>query len=199
MLDRTIPFFNTILRCDQYKNTKITLPPGFSFRMFQKGDEKLWAALEYEIGDFNSLEEAENYFISTYCSNENELRKRCLFVINASNKVVGSCIAWHDKKGTENVASLHWLVVSPSYQGQKLGKALCQKTMEIFQSLQEMPVYIHTQPWSYKAILLYINMGFQLQKQDTFANYKNQYEDTMRTLKNILNESQYDLLVSHSI
>ena len=54
MLDRTIPFYNTILRCDRYLTTTPILHNGYEFRMYQDGDERKWAQLEYEIGDFVS-------------------------------------------------------------------------------------------------------------------------------------------------
>ena len=70
--------------------------------------------------------------------------------------------------------------------------------MELFNKLNEFPVYIHTQPWSYKAIFLYIHQGFLLQITDTFANYDNQYLPAMKTLKNILSKHQYTELVTYS-
>ena len=55
MLDRTIPFYNTILRCDHYDCQKPVLPEGFSIVSYKPGYEKAWAELEYAIGDFDSL------------------------------------------------------------------------------------------------------------------------------------------------
>lgn len=199
MLDRNLPFYNIILKCNCYKSSEILLPKGFRFKQFHEGDEKAWAKLEYEIGDFESIDEAEEYFISNYCGDINVLKKRCVFIENDKNEIVGSCIAWKDKKETATVASLHWLIVTPDYQGKKLGKSLCQKTMQIFHEMNEYPVYIHTQPWSYKAILLYIHQGFQLQMTDSFSHYENQYIQAMDTLKSILPEQQYHELVSNSI
>jgi hypothetical protein len=51
--------------------------------------------------------------------------------------------------------------------------------MNIYAERQGLPVYIHTQPWSWKAILLYISLGFKLQKTDTFSYYENEYEKAM--------------------
>ena len=165
MLDRTIPFYNTILRCDRYLTTTPILHNGYEFRMYQDGDERKWAQLEYEIGDFDSVDEAEQYFISTYCSKKAlDITERCVFVVNEKNEIVGSCIAWKELRNDTLVASLHWLVVSPQYQGKGIGKALCQKVMQIFVVNDEFPVYIHTQPWSYKAIILYVRQGFKIQK-----------------------------------
>ena len=196
MLDRTIPFYNTILRCDRYLNAEPALQNGYEFRMYQSGDEQKWAQLEYEIGDFDSAEEAEQYFISTYCSNKTlDVAKRCVFAVNEKNEIVGSCIAWKDLRGDELVASLHWLVVSTQHQGKGIGKALWQKVMQILLEKDEFPVYIHTQPWSYKAILLYIRQGFKIQKTDTFSQYENQFDLAMNTLKKVLPENHYEELM----
>lgn len=198
MLDRTIPFYNMIMRCDRWQAAEVLLPEGFRIKSYDPGDEKAWAELEYEIGDFQSPNEAERYFTDTYCTDEDELKKRTLFLANEAGRIVGSCIAWRDRKGTESVASLHWLVVSPSYQKRGLGKALCRKMLERFWKLGEFPVYLHTQPWSYEAILLYVRQGFQLCRSDGFADYENQYAQAMGTLKNILPAESYQELLAHS-
>ena len=170
MLDRTIPFYNTILRCDNYQYKDAVLPKGFSIVPYKSGYEKAWAELEYSIGDFESLEEAESYFISTYLQN-GSMMNNILFLLNEDNQVVGSCIAWQDKRKESIVSSLHWLVVDEEYHGRGLGKALCNATMNIFKEQENLPVYIHTQPWSWKAIFLYLSIGFKLQKTDTFSHY----------------------------
>ena len=198
MVDRSIPYYNLILKCNKICTTPALLPEGYSFKMYTEGDEKYWANLEYEIGDFSSVEEAEIYFKTNYCNQIDELKKCCVFVVNACGDVIGSCIAWHDMKGNDIVASLHWLVVSPEHQGKHIGLALCQKVMNIFKGHNETPIYIHTQPWSYKAILLYIKLGFKIQKTDTFSHYENQYKKAIKTLKNLLSESQFNQIILSS-
>jgi len=91
-------------------------------------------------------------------------------------RIVGSCIAGNDLRYSDEVASLHWLVVSPKFQLKGIGKALCKKVMQIFSKNNKTPIYIHTQPWSYKAIMLYIDQDFVLQKTDstkTHIQWKN--------------------------
>ncbi len=198
MIDRSIPYYNMILKCNEICLTSVLLPEGYSFKTYNKGDEKHWAELEYEIGDFSSVEEAETYFRRNYCKQIDELKKRCVFVVDDKGNVVGTCIAWHDLKDKATVASLHWLVVSPKHQGKHIGLALCQKVMEIFKKSGEFPVYIHTQPWSYKAIFLYTKLGFKIQKTDTFSYYENQYVQALETLKTILTESQITQLIKYS-
>lgn len=198
MIDRSIPYYNLILRCDKIHTHSVSLPGNYHFKMYDDGDEKHWAELECEIGDFSSDEEAETYFRRNYCTQIDELKKRCVFVVDDKGNVVGSCIAWHDLKDKATVASLHWLVVSPKHQGKHIGLALCQKVMEIFKEFEEAPIYIHTQPWSYKAIFLYTKLGFKIQKTDTFSHYENEYDKVLETLKSVLTESQINQLISDS-
>lgn len=198
MIDRGIPYYNLMLKCTKICTTPVSLPKGYSFKMYDVGDEKHWAKLENKIGDFSSIEEAEMYFKTNYCNQIAELKNRCVFVVDTHGDIVGSCIAWHDSKDNDTVASLHWLVVSPEHQGKHIGLALCQKVMEIFSEYGETPIYIHTQPWSYKAILLYIKLGFKIQKTDTFSRYENQYKKAIKTLENLLPERQFNQIILSS-
>lgn len=195
--DRSIPFCNVILRCDHYGAPAARLPEGFRFAAYRPGMERDWARLEAEIGDFDSAAEAEAYFAEAYLSRPDELAARGVFVENAAGEVVGSCIAWHDNRRGAPVASLHWLVVGPKWQGRGLGRALAARTMEIFAQKGETPVYLHTQPWSWKAILLYMQLGFRLQRSDAFAAYENQTEQALRTLQAVLTPEQYAFVCAH--
>lgn len=198
-LDRTIPFYNLILRCDGWQGTAEPPPEGFRLRGFRPGDEDAWAALECKIGDFASREEARDYFIRTYGPHPRDLARRCVFAVDGQGRAVGTCTAWRDPgaDGGE-VASLHWLAVSPGQQGMGLGRALCRKTLSIFRELGEFPVYIHTQPWSWKALLLYVREGFLLQRAGTFGGYENQYAQGMAVLAEILPEEVCRELVRRS-
>ena len=197
MLDRTIPFCNTIMKCSDYSPRHVELPDGFSIVSYQRGYEKEWAKLEYAIGDFDSLEVAEKYFVETYLQ-KTESFPNILFAMNKDNEIIGSCIAWQDMRGTNSVSSLHWLVVDERYQRIGLGRALCIAVMNIYVERGALPVYIHTQPWSWKAILLYTSLGFKLQKTDAFSHYENEYEKAMIELGKIVTAEQYELLKQSS-
>lgn len=199
VLDRSIPFFNVLMRCDAFDGAEPALPDGYRFAAYQPGYEKDWARMEKAVGDFDTEREAETYFLDTYGKAPDELRRRCAMVAEASGRIVGSCIAWRDPRGDADVASLHWLVVDPQAQGRGLGRALAVRTMQIFAENGELPVYIHTQPWSWKAILLYDSIGFRLQKTDTFSHYENQYSRVMETLRTVLREDQYERLAARAM
>ena len=194
MLDRTIPFYNTIMKCTDYRHRNVELPDGFSIVSYRDGYEKEWAKLEYAIGDFGSAAEAEEYFAETYLQDP-ELFPNILFIINKDRDTAGSCIAWRDTQGINRVSSLHWLVVDEQYQGIGLGRALATAVMNIYADQGALPVYIHTQPWSWKAILLYLSLGFKLQKTETFSHYENEYGKAMGALGKVVREDQYELML----
>ena len=199
MLDRSIPYYNTILKCTRWEPAAVCLKDGYLIRPYRPGDEAAWARLEHGIGDFDSREEALSYFSRTYLRGEPRDLERVFFAEEtASGQAVGSVIAWRDPRAGETAASLHWLIVDPPHQGSGLGKALLQTAMNWYQAAGELPVYLHTQPWSHKAILLYVHQGFRLQKTDTFSHYENQYDGAMRTLRDLLSQEDYQTLLQRS-
>lgn len=181
--DRTIPFYNIILRCDRWERQPIRLPEGYAIRTYLPGDEKAWAEMETAVGDFDSAAEAEAYFRETYLSDPAKARERCFFAADPQGCAIGSCLAWHDDRRGTPAASLHWLIVDEACRRKGIGRALCFAVMNTFAERGELPVYAHTQPWSWPAVLLYLQLGFRWQRTDTFSHYENQYEQAMRALE----------------
>ncbi len=196
MPDRTIPFYNMILKCTQYDQKHIILPDGYQIVSYQPGFEADWARMEYSAGDFENEKEAADCFCDKYLIGHS--RDDILFLLEKTGSVIGSCIAWTDDRKGIPVNSLHWLIVDQNFQGKHLGRYLCESAMNRFYRRGGEPVYIHTQPWSWKAVLLYCSLGFRLQKSDSFSNYTNQYDNAMETLKTILSEEQINILTEGS-
>lgn len=198
MLDRTIPYYDIIMRCDRILPMEIKLPEGYAIRTYQPGDEAAWAALMCAVGEQTDLVDAKAEFTRRYLADET-LTNRIFFAVDAERTIVGTAIAWeHDPRGM-NVRALHWVAVHPAHQRKGLGKALCQTCLRLFRREDNaLPVYLHTQPWSWKAILLYIKLGFKLQPKDTFCNHQNQYAQAMATLKSIVTPEQYAKMEANS-
>ena len=177
MLDRSIPYYNLIMK----KNTPTAfdtpaLPPQFELHTYRPGVQQQWAELEHEIGDFPSVQEASAYFSQTYLSGPKLLAQRGVFVSDKkSGGLVGACIAWFDEQNGALVSSLHWLITKEAYQGRGIGSALIAAALNIYEQENAFPVYLHTQPWSHQAVRLYHKFGFQLMKRESFAGYENQY------------------------
>lgn len=182
------------MRCDNYVPREVDLPEDVDIVGYRPGFELAWAKLEHALGDFESIEEARKYFVTTYLQDVS-MTNRIMFAVRG-DRVVGSCIAWRDERGTEEVASLHWLVVDEESRGIGIGRALSVAVMNFFACAGELPVYIHTQPWSWKAILLYRSIGFDIVSYDTFGGYTNEFATAMKVLREILPDSTHQILFS---
>lgn len=177
MLDRSIPYYNIIMKKNAPTTVSVlALPPQFELHTYRPGVQQQWAELEHEIGDFPSVQAASAYFSQTYLSRPDLLAQRGIFVSDKkSGGLVGACIAEFDDQNGVPVSSLHWLITKEAYQGSGIGSALIAAALNIYEQENAFPVYLHTQPWSYQAIRLYHKFGFQLMKQESFAGYENQY------------------------
>lgn len=99
----------------------------------------------------------------------------------------GVCMAWTEA-GTDGslIPSLHWLAVRDAKKGQGIGTALVREALRVFAGRGEVPVFLHTQPWSYEAVGLYLKAGFFLCRSETFGTHKNQFQEGIRILEQYL-------------
>lgn len=186
------------MRCEKFIPNDLKLPEGYSFERYRPGFEDDWAEMEYAIGDFESVEKAKEYYVNNFMQDIDELKKRGVFIVDKTGKMVGSILSWLDKRGKVPAYALHWLVVSPDHQGLGLGKSAFHRGLELFNELNEYPVYLHTQPWSWTALFIYVKEGFRFQKTRSFALYENQYDKAFETLKGLMPAEKYEYLKEHS-
>jgi ribosomal protein S18 acetylase RimI-like enzyme len=195
----SMEYKNVLMRCSKINEEAMTsLPDGFSFKLYEDGDEKLWADIEIAIGEFlyMTTEQVEDYFRNEYFDNKDKLYERCLFVLDANKNPVGTCIAWYDRKDNHYIPSIHWIAVNPKIQANGIGRALLTETMKIFIKNGETPVYLHTQPWSYKAIKLYLDFGFYAMMNETFSDFVNEYNDVKSILKDYMTSEYYETFIN---
>lgn len=198
MIDKTIPYYNILMVYRGGCGDSVHLPQGYALRAYQPGDEAAWARMEYAVGDFESESAALAYFTQHFLCDRAALGQRMTLAIDPEGRVVGSCFAWRNEKAEKPFSVLHWLVVDPAHQGKGLARALCVRTLEIFESLGESPVYLHTQPWSYKAVRLYDSVGFRMMKGKTPFACENQYRQAMTALKPLLTQDTLGRLETFS-
>jgi ribosomal protein S18 acetylase RimI-like enzyme len=189
MLDKSIPYFNIIMKRPAGASLPhYGLPVGFSFEWYISGMEVDWAAIEASVGEFDNNKESLNFFKNEYLSHSEELKNRLLFVLNQERKPVGTITGWWNFTGERRNLSIHWFAVQKEYQGLGIGKALVTECIRNLQVLEgDKDIYLHTQTWSYKAIALYLKSGFNIEVKETFSHYKNDYEQALPILQELLN------------
>ncbi|MGE8207335.1 GNAT family N-acetyltransferase [Heyndrickxia sp. NPDC080065] len=188
MLDKSIPYFNVIMkRPAGNPPPDFLLPEGFSFVWFTEGKEQKWAEIEASVGEFSNTEDALSYFQKTYIPFLDELKKRLLFVQDREGNEVGTITCWWDITGAKRDAAIHLFAVKKEYQCLGLGKALVSECINRLLQLEgDKAIFLHTQTWSYKAIGLYLKVGFNIVEEGSFAQYKNEYEQAIPLLKEVI-------------
>ena len=185
-VDKTIPFKDIIMRNDNPQLYDPVLPEGYTLDTYKDGDEYAWAKMEVYAGDFATEEKAVQYFRDIHLCKKDEVMKRFVAVRNKDGLCVSSCFAWKTNRKGEPAAALQWLVTMPGYEGLGLARAAAAETVNRYYRMGEKPVYLHTQPWSYKALWLYYQHGFKIVRNDTFQAFGNDCDEALEILDKLI-------------
>lgn len=187
MLDKTLPYAEIWMTRPLQQNVPITpLAEGFEFRFYQKEDESAWAEIETSVGEFQTTDEALEYFQQNFAPYPEELERRMFFVETKKGEKVATCTAWRKKSREQVYPVFHWLAVKPDYQGKGLAKALTARVLQEFPTLHtDGPIHLHTQTWSHQAIALYKKMGFTFIAENLDGTPNPDYEKVMQVLSKL--------------
>ena len=98
MLDKSIPYKDLIMKWDGNRQCllPVCVPPGYRLRTWREGDQKNWARIQKEAGEFGdmTLEQTEAWFLQEYGDRKEELSFRCLFAESMDKEADGVCMAW---------------------------------------------------------------------------------------------------------
>jgi FR47-like protein len=77
------------------------------------------------------------------------------------------------------------------YEGQGLGRAVLSKIMRKLDT-EDYPVYLHTQPGSFRAIKLYSDFGFKLLKGGQIGHRTNELEKCLPILSAFIPKKDFE-------
>ena len=163
MIDRSLPFFPiTLCKTDTNEYPRYTLPQGYTFDFYKKGDEEAWAKLECELGQFESVEKGVTHFWKTFFDDSSlRLEDRMLFVRDPQGEAVATATLWDGMFLGKREQRLHWIAVSDRCVGKGIAKALICRLLDMYRELgYEGFIYLLTATWYYPAINIYKKFGF---------------------------------------
>jgi GNAT superfamily N-acetyltransferase len=200
MLDKTVPFYTIIMKRPYVKvPTPITLPEGYKIRNYKPGDEVSWAEIQTAVLEFDNIEQALNCHHG-YLSRMGDLTKRQMFVESPNGILIATATAWYDESPQGKIPVVHALSCRPEYQGNGFGRAIAIKMLECFDELDNgLDVCLDTQTWSYKAVELYLSLGFVPMKQAVFNETRNEYEKALPVLEKCMRRESYKQFVETAI
>ena len=151
-----------MVREDLLDIPQYALPVGYQIRLFEKGDEHIWARIETSVDEFKDEQAALEHFTKEFGAHLADMTMRCLFIENEAGEAIATTTAWYgDLHGDGEIAGrIHWVGVIPDYQGKKLSKPLLSAAMNILAN-HHSTAYLTSQTTSYQAINLYLNYGFE--------------------------------------
>jgi len=188
VLDKTVPYAGLYMRrAPGGAIPSYELPAGYKFAFYRDGDEADWAKIESSVLEFDSEFAALMYFREHYIPFRGELRQRCVFIETAEGEKVATGTAWWSDIYGDRRPWLHWIGVRPEYQGLGLGKAIITRVTELMTEIEgDVPIYLKTQTWSYKAISIYLICGYEpCDEKLLYRNRKDNLKKAMRVLKRL--------------
>jgi len=199
MLDRSIPFKHIIMRIPVKDILRLCtappiLPDGYTVREYQDGDAVHWADIEAAVEEFESFDKAYSYFNTIFLPQMETLHTRCLFILSPDKIPVATASVWFADTESEHQAQLHWVAVSPKYQGLGLGYAVAALATILLHELDpNEPGWLHTQSWSHKAVKIYHLLGYRMQRNIEMISsvndnmlpirYQNDFSEAMALLE----------------
>lgn len=188
MLDKSLPWHSFIMSLEpSHRMQQVVLPEGYSIRPYEgEQDELAWAKIETAVGEFDSVEEAVQCH-KHYLAELEELKKRQWFVVDEYDRAVATCTVWWS--GEDKVPCIHALSCLPELQGKGLGKAVAIKAISSTIMEDKRTIWLETQTWSWKAISLYLGIGFVPHRKVSFNETLNEFETAYEVISTKLDEN----------
>ncbi len=186
MMDKTIEFHKILMRRKAGAGLKqYGLPEGYAYSFFEKGDEKAWVDIEHSVQEFKTKKAAASYFKERYLPFNEELERRCLFIRDPNGIKIATFTVWWEYIGQRRYPWVSWVGVKPNFHGKGIGKALVYQGMKLLIDIEgDVETYLKTQTWSYKAVNIYKEQGFEIVKEKLDCNWdSDDYDKMMSVLK----------------
>ena len=181
-LENGIPEKNLFMMCKALNFNAISeLSDEYHVRTCRRDELDIWKEMPFD--DVKSAKEYNGfmteYFNDVYGSKEDLFFQKCLFVCDKNDTPIGTCFAW---KAYEKISTIHWFKVRKNYEGLGIGRALLSIVMRSIKE-NDYPVFLHTQPSSFRAIKLYSDFGFAFLTDPIIGYRKNDLEECLTILK----------------
>ena len=191
MTEEQIPDLNLFMMCGDVNIEAFSeLPEGFCFDRCRRDELEIWKAMPFDRPDAAAIGYMTDYFGKVYADREEEFFRRCLFVRNAQGEPVATCFLW---RAYGRITTLHWLKVKKGYEDRGIGRALLTRVLREKRE-DGLPVFLHTQPSSFRAIKLYTDFGFSLLTDRRIGPRENHLAQCLPILREFMPEEAFAAL-----
>ena len=179
---KEIPDLNIFMMCKKLDESALCeLSDDFYVRTCRKDEFDIWASFPFDTEE--DIKQYRNfmvdYFNTTYANKGDLFYHKCLFVCDKNDKPIATCFVW---KSYDEFNAIHWFKTLKGYEGLGIGRALLSIVMKSLKP-EDYPIYLHTQPASYRAIKLYSDFGFGILTDPSYGDRTNDIEECLPILE----------------
>jgi ribosomal protein S18 acetylase RimI-like enzyme len=193
MTAENIPDKNIFMMCDELNGNALTqLPAGYSIRNCMPDELDIWKKMPFDDDELAQEYDGfmSDYFTTTYGGKEELFFAKTLFVCDRQNRPIATCLIW---KAYDEFNTIQWFKVLQEYEGQGIGRALLSIAMQQLE-MCDYPVYLHTQPSSFRAIKLYSDFEFSLLSGDRLGIRSNDLDECLPILERLMPPAYFQKL-----
>jgi ribosomal protein S18 acetylase RimI-like enzyme len=192
-LEEDIPDLNIFMMCRKLDgDAPGDLPDAYHVRNCREDELEIWKGMPFDDPVERKEYQAfmDDYFTSVYAHKGNLFFEVCLYVCDKDDHPIATAFIW---KAYDEFNTIHWLKVLKEHEGKGIGRALLSILMRDLQP-KDYPVYLHTQPGSYRAIKLYSDFGFELLSDPVVGTRSNDLDECLPILERFMLEEDFKRL-----
>ncbi|MBQ4638236.1 MAG: GNAT family N-acetyltransferase [Clostridia bacterium] len=190
MMDK-IPDLNLFMMCERpVVRAFRPIPDGYHVRCLRPSELDIWKDIHFDQPNETTRKYMNEFYERVYAPKEEDFFTACKVLCDKDENIIGTCFSW---PAYGQISTIQWFRIKKEYEGRGLGRALLTYVM-IGLSGFELPVYLHTQPESYRAIKLYTDFGFSLLKGGKVGTRENELEKALPYLEKAMTKEAFDSL-----
>lgn len=189
----SIPDKNLFMMCSKLNRSALSqLADSYRVRHCRKDELDLWKDMHFDdpAEAKANRQYMTDFFVSVYAPVGDLFYEKCLFVCDSHDKPIATAFIW---KAYDEFNTVHWVKVLKEFEGRGIGRALLSIIMQELKP-NDYPVYLHTQPSSYRAIKLYADFGFTLLTDPVIGSRKNHLEECLPILQRYMPKEDFENL-----
>lgn len=163
LIEKNLPV--TMVRDSLDDIPRHVMPPGYSVRWFQPGDEAVWTQIQSAADHYNDI--TVERFEQEFGADVDTLRQRQCYLLDSGSgrdchgEPIGTATAWYAESynGLPH-GRIHWVAIAPAMQGRGLARPLLTVVCDRLGELGHERVYLSTESMRLPAIHLYLTFSF---------------------------------------
>jgi ribosomal protein S18 acetylase RimI-like enzyme len=193
MTEEEIPDLNIFMMCQQLQTKALShLKPEYYFRNIRPHELGIWKSFPFDSPELALEYEGfmSQYFEETYGKQPDLFFKNTFFACNQKDEPLATCSSW---KAYGKFNTIQWFKILKTQEGIGIGRALFSLIMRSFEAA-DYPIYLHTQPGSFRAIKLYSDFGFSILSDEEVGGRPNDLEACLPILQKFMNQTDFEKL-----